>query len=93
MGKVILAKTMRYRGAVLKKGTPLDVTSAEEREFTEKGYATREIKAKPVEKAPVAATTAVTPGAAPDAAKVEQPAATPATPAQQYATRDMKAKT
>lgn len=85
MGKVILAKTMRYRGAVLKKGTPLDVTSAEEREFTEKGYATRDIKAKPVEKAPVAATTA--PSA--EGVKVESAAA----PAQQYATRDMKAKT
>lgn len=88
MPKVILSKTMRYRGAILQKGTPVDVTDAEDRELTSKGYATREVKAKVVEKAPVGATAAPTP----EVPKVEQSAAA-TTSAQQYATRDLKAKT
>ena len=84
MPKVILSRTMRYQGAILQKGTPLDVTDAQANEFTTKGYATREVKAKPAEvKAAVAPPVPPKPAAPVGATTLDQG---------MYATRDLKAK-
>lgn len=91
MGKVILSRTMRYRGGVIKNGTPIDVTAAEEREFTAKGYATRYVepkKAAPAAPASMAAAPAPMAQVAKPSTVVGATTLNPGT----YDTRDLKAK-